>query len=69
MPTVQFPAAEPWAEAAVAALPPLTAQLEKVYLSRVVTRTVVNPSANIPTVPGGSAGTTLLLNALMGDGP
>lgn len=36
MPTVLLPAAEPEYEAAVAAVPALTTQLEYVYLSRVV---------------------------------
>jgi hypothetical protein len=50
MPTVLLPAAEPLNEAAVAEPPELTTQPEYVYLSRVVTAPVVNPSAKMPVV-------------------
>lgn len=51
MPTVVLPAAEPKAEATVAAPPVVTAQLEYVYLLRVVDAGDVHPNANIPNVP------------------
>ena len=51
IPTVLLPAAEPPADATVAAPPAVTALLEYVYLSRVVTRVApAVPSAKMPTV-------------------
>jgi sorbitol-specific phosphotransferase system component IIBC len=50
IPTVELPAAEPSADAAVAAVAELFTHPEYVYLSRVVDRAVVYPKANIPTV-------------------
>jgi hypothetical protein len=50
MPTVLLPAAEPEAEAAVAAPPAPTTQPEYVYLLRVVETQGVFPSAKIPVV-------------------
>ena len=47
-PVVPLDAAEPWLDAVEAAPPAVTVQLEYVYLLRVVTRTVVKPSAKIP---------------------
>jgi hypothetical protein len=51
IPKVLLPVAEPQDVAAVAAPPAVTAKLEYVYLSRVVTRVApAVPSAKIPTV-------------------
>jgi hypothetical protein len=68
IPAVLLPAAEPHLVATVAAVAEVTAQVEKVYLSRVVTLTVVKPSAKMPNVPS-NTGVTLLLEPLMGEGP
>ena len=69
IPTVLVPAAAPRAEQAEAEPPALTTQPEYVYLLRVVDGLLgVCPSANIANVSV-SDGVTLLLNALIGDGP
>jgi hypothetical protein len=69
MPTVLLPAAAPKREATVAAPPTETTHPEYVYLLRVVVGDAqTDPNANIPNVPSAD-GVTLLLNALIGDGP
>ena len=69
MPTAPLPAAEPCPEADVAAPPALTAAPEYVYLLRVATGSPeVEPIAKIANVPSAD-GVTLLLNALIGEGP
>ena len=69
MPTVLLPAAAPRAEQVEAEPPALTTQPEYVYLLRVVEGLLgVCPSANIANVSV-NAGVTLLLNALIGEGP
>ena len=74
IPAVLLPAAAPAYDVKVAAVAAPTAQLEYVYLLRVVLPVVlpqpnaIAPNANIANVPS-SAAVMLLLNALIGDGP
>jgi hypothetical protein len=69
MPVVLVPAAEPPFDAAVAAPPAETTHPEYVYLLRVVEATDdICPSANMAKLPSAD-GVTLLLNALIGEGP
>jgi hypothetical protein len=66
IPLVLLPAAAvPYELDEVAAVAALTAQVEYVYLSRVAVKL---PSANIAKEPSAD-GVTLLLNALIGEGP
>ena len=54
IPTVEFPAADPWQEQVDAAAPEDTIQPENLYLSRVTDAKPTLPKANIPVVPGGA---------------
>jgi hypothetical protein len=65
IPTKLFPAAEPYWLVQDEAVATLTTSPEYVYLLRML----LQPKANIAKVPSGTAGTTVLLNALIGDGP
>ena len=72
IPTVLLPAAEPSREATVDAVALATTQPEYVYFWRVVVAIFpfvpLPPKANIANVPSAD-GVTLLLNALIGEGP
>ena len=63
IPTVEFPAADPFVEAQEAAVADETTQPENVYLSRVVDAPGACPNAKIPTAPTAGGGLGQLLAA------